>query len=297
MQAISSLFACRTAVGPQKPQAPPGDSGHIPYAPEQGKRRRKIGSIAGKTGLTISVSGITRYGRFAWGDDAMGPPKWDFSAAIEELKKGDLRRKQGPVALRVSPAKIQAELHRAVECYFTNKATWLTPSTKVKAKHGLLLGDLDRARAKLTEIFQNPAQLRPLIASDKDYQGTSYSCQRLLSTFDRLYDRVKAAEQASASRVRGGRVKSPHRESLFLDLCGRYEKYTGRAPGRLAAHGHGRDAGPFVRFVTAVFEEIEPEEARTAKLASAVSKAIAKWKATYGRQGKQIDNRSSSKWR
>ena len=227
----------------------------------------------------------------------MGSPKWSFDAAIAELERGDLRRKHGPIELRVSPAKIRAELHRAVECYFENKAAWLTPPTKVKAKYDLLLRDLRRTRAHLVEIFQNSALLRPLIASDKDYQGTSYSCQRLLGTFDRLYDRVKAAEQASASRVRGGRVKSPHRESLFLDLCGRYEKYTGRAPGRLAAHGHGRDAGPFVRFVTAVFEEIEPEEARTAKLASAVAKAITKWKATYGRQGKQIDNRSSSKWR
>jgi hypothetical protein len=97
----------------------------------------------------------------------------------------------------------------------------------VKAKHGLLLGDLDRARAKLTEIFQNPAQLRPLIASDKGYQGTSYSCQRLLGTFDRLYDgvhdRVKVAERVAANSVRGGRIKSPHKETLFLDLCGLYE--------------------------------------------------------------------------
>lgn len=38
MQAIFSFFACHTALGLQKLQALPGDSGEIPYAPEQGKR-------------------------------------------------------------------------------------------------------------------------------------------------------------------------------------------------------------------------------------------------------------------
>jgi hypothetical protein len=76
---------------------------------------------------------------------------------------------------------------------------------------------------------------------------------------------------------------------LFLDLCGRYEKYTGRTPGRTIAHGHGRDAGPFARFVTAIFQEIEPEEAKTAKLASAISQAITKWKTAKGRKGKKYD--------
>ena len=90
-----------------------------------------------------------------------------FDAAIAELERGDLRRKHGPIELRVSPAKIRAELHRAVECYFENKAAWLTPPTKVKAKYDLLLRDLDRTRAHLVEIFQNSALLRPLIASDK----------------------------------------------------------------------------------------------------------------------------------
>lgn len=208
----------------------------------------------------------------------MESQKWNFDAAIAELERGDRRQKHRKIELLVSPAKIQAELHQAAEIYFTNKAAWLTPPAKVKAKYGLLLRDLGRTRAHLVEIFQDSALLRPLIVSDKDYQGTSYSCQRLLGTFDRLYDgvhdRVKAADQVAKSRVRGGRIKSSHREALFQDLCGRYEKYTGRAPGGTAAHGHGRDRGPCVRFIAAVFQEIEPDEARTAKLASAVAKAI-----------------------
>lgn len=231
----------------------------------------------------------------------MGSPKWNFDTAIEELRRGDLRRKHGPIELRISPVKIRAELHRAVECYFENKAAWLTPPTKVKAKYDLLLRDLDRTRAHLVEIFQNSALLRPLIASDKDYQGTSYSCQHLLGTFDRLYDgvhdRAKAADQIAKSRVRGGRIKSSHREALFQDLCGRYEKYTGRAPGGTAAHGHGRDRGPCVRFIAAVFQEIEPDEARTAKLASAVAKAITHRHEEERKRQAVLEKRSRNKGR
>lgn len=219
----------------------------------------------------------------------MAPQKWDFGRAIEELQRGSLHPTRKPTALRVPRAKIEAELYRAVECYFDNKKNWGLAPTTVKEKYGLLLGDLERVHAQLMEISQNPGLLRPLIASDKDYQGTSYSCQRLLGTFDRLYDRVKAADRVAASRVRSGRIKSSHREILFLDLCGRYEKYTGRAPGRSIAHGHGRDAGPFARFATAVFQEIEPEEAKAAKLASAISQAITKWKRWNRRKGKKYD--------
>jgi hypothetical protein len=231
----------------------------------------------------------------------MEAPKWNFDAAIAELERGDRRQKQGQIELLVSPAKIQAELHQAAEIYFTNKAAWLTPPTKVKAKYGLLLRDLGRTRAHLVEILQDSALLRPLIVSDKDYQGTSYSCQRLLGTFDRLYDgvhdRVKAADQVAASRVRGGRIKSSHREALFQELCGRYKKYTGRAPGGTAAHGHGRDRGPCVRFVAAVFQVIEPEEAQTAKLASAVAKAITHRHEEERKRQAAIEKRSRNKGR
>lgn len=219
--------------------------------------------------------------------------KWNFDAAIAELQRESLRPNRKPTALRVPRAKIQADLRWVVKCYFDNKKNWGLAPTTVKAKYGLLLGDLERVRAQLVEIFQNPGLLRPLIASDKDYQGTSYSCQRLLGSFDRLYDgvhdRVKAAGRVAASRVRSGRIKTSHRKALFLDLCGLYEKYTGRVPGRSIAHGHGRDAGPFARFVAAVFQEIEPEEAKAAKLASAISQAITKWKTAKGRKGKKYD--------
>lgn len=215
----------------------------------------------------------------------MAPRKWDFGRAIEELQRGDLRRKQSLVALRVPPAKIQADLHWVVECYFDNKKNWGLAPTKVRAKYGPLLGDLDRARGKLAEIYQDPAVRAALVASDKDYRGKPYSWKRLMGTFDRLHDRVKAAEQAAANRVRGGRLKSPHREILFLDLCGRYEKYTGQPPSRNSSSGHGRDAGPFPRFVAAVFQEIEPEEAKKAKLTSAISHAITEWNSARGRKG------------
>jgi hypothetical protein len=219
----------------------------------------------------------------------MAPRKWDFGKAIEELQRGDLRQKRGPIALRVPDSKIEAELHRTVECYFDNKKNWGLAPTKVKAKYSLLRGDLEQVRAQLVEIFQNPGLLRPLIASDKDYQGTSYSCQRLLGTFDRLYDgvhdRVKAAERVAANSVRGGRIKSPHKETLFLDLCRLYEKYTGHAPGRHRASGSVHGNGPTIRFVAAVFREIEPEEAKTAKLTSTISHAITKWKKAKGRKG------------
>ena len=219
----------------------------------------------------------------------MAPQEWSFKKAIEELQRSSLHPKRKPIALRVPHAKIRADLRWVVECYFDNKKSWGLAPTTVKEKYGSLLGDLDQTRAKLSEIFGNSNLLKPLTASDKDYQGTSYSCQRLLGTFDRLHDRVKAADRVAASRVRSGRIKSSHRETLFLDLCGRYEKYTGRTPGRTIAHGHGRDAGPFARFATAVFEEIEPEEAKTAKLASAISQAITKWKTAKGRKGKKYD--------
>jgi hypothetical protein len=225
----------------------------------------------------------------------MARRKWDFGKAIEDLQRGSLQPTRKPVALRAPCSKIEADLRWVVKCYFDNKKSWGLAPTKVKAKYGLLLGDLERVRAQLVEIFQNSALLRPLIASDKDYQGTSYSCQRLLGTFDRLYDgvhdRVKAADRVAASGVRSGRIKSSHREILFLDLCGLYEKYTGRTPGRSIAHGHGRNAGPFARFATAVFEEIEPEEAKKAKLTSAISQAITKWKTAKGRKGKKYDYR------
>jgi hypothetical protein len=255
-----------------------------------GKTGAEAERIARKTGLITFVSGITQERSIRrWEGNVMGSPKWNFDAAIEELKRSDLRRKQGPIALRVSDSKIEAELHRAVECYFDNKKNWGLAPTKVKAKYGLLLGDLEQVRAQLVEIFQNPGLLGPLIASDKDYRGTSYSCQRLLGTFDRLYDgvhdRVKAAERIAANSVRGGRIKSPHKETLFLDLCGLYEKYTGHAPGRHRASGSAHDNGPTVRFVAAVFEEIEPEEAETAKLTSTISHAITKWKKAKGRKG------------
>lgn len=231
----------------------------------------------------------------------MESPKWNFDAAIAELESGDRRQKHGKIKLLMFPAKIQAELHQAAEIYFTNKAAWLTPPTKVKAKYGLLLRDLRRTRAHLVEIFQDSALLRPLIASDKDYQGTSYSCQRLLGTFDRLYDgahdRFKAADQVAKSRVRGGRIKSSHREALFQELCGRYKKYTGRVPGGTAAHGHGRDRGPCVRFVAAVFQVIEPEEAQTAKLASAVAKAITHRHEEERKRQAAIEKRSRNKGR
>ena len=229
----------------------------------------------------------------------MAPREWDFSAAIEELKKGDLRRKHGPIELLVPPAKIRSDLRRVAECYFDNKKSWGLAPTKVKAKYGQLLDDLDRVgdpdrpRTLLIEILQNPSLLRPLIISDNDYQGTSYGWQRLLGTFDRsrdkIHDRVKAADRVAASRVRGGRPRSPHRSFLFISLCGLYEKYTGALPGRTGEDGAGCVDGPFVRFVVAVFREIEPEEAQNAKLMSAISNAVTKWKGAKGRKGKKYD--------
>jgi hypothetical protein len=60
----------------------------------------------------------------------MAPQEWSFKKAIEELQRISLHPKRKPIALRVSRANIEAELHRAIECYFDNKKNWgLVPTT------------------------------------------------------------------------------------------------------------------------------------------------------------------------
>ncbi len=170
---------------------------------------------------------------------------------------------------------MRGELIHVADCYRENKKNW---SSSVAGRRELYEDALLHANAleHLLAKFAADAFLRaPLLASDAPFKDTPWRWRSLSGTIAQLRERLTPATQHAARAVRQGRTKDPSTRNLIMMLANVYEKHTGSRAGRSNhTDGSGPPYGPFVRFVEAVYGELEPELATTRELSATISKVL-----------------------
>lgn len=199
-----------------------------------------------------------------------------FEQAIKVLSEGDRRRTRSPDTC-INEAAARRELIDVADCYRENKKAWSSSVAERRALYEDALGQAITLEHSLAKFAADAFLRAPLLASDAPFKGTPWNWRSLSRTVAQLRERLTPATQHASGAVHRGRAQDPSMHNLIAMLANVYEKHTGRRAGRSNhTNGSGPAHGPFVRFVEAVYGELEPELATTRQLSATISKVLQK---------------------
>ena len=100
-----------------------------------------------------------------------------------------------------------------------------------------------------------------------------------MRSVDQHLDRLKAAREWAASRVRPGHLKGSAVRNLTLNCAGIFKKFTGNQPTTATdpAHHKAHRYGDFIDFFSAVLCEIDPNHGKT-RVDDVAHKALIEWR-------------------
>jgi hypothetical protein len=111
-----------------------------------------------------------------------------------------------------------------------------------------------KGRMALEQFEQYVRGLRGAVTSIQQYLKQREWIDKAEQLNEDIYSFQRFARRELETKSNGGRPAQPERQDLVCRLAVIYERITGNKPGRSVDPKTGRLGGPFVRFVSAIFD-------------------------------------------
>ena len=180
------------------------------------------------------------------------------------------RRKLDNNAVRLS-------LRSAAQAYIANKELWGIGPAKVRDRYISMHKAAQKVREDIISMRREMAIIGPLISTNRETDPAELvnDLKLLMRSLDQHLNRLEAARDWAASRVRPGNLKGSAVRNLALNCAGIFKKFTGIEP-TTATNPEDHTApryGDFIDFFSAVLCEIDPDH-RTTRVDDMAHKAL-----------------------
>lgn len=168
-------------------------------------------------------------------------------------------------------------LRSAAQAYIENKKIWSVGPAKVRSRYISMHKAAQKVREDIISIRREAAIIGPLISTNPETNPAELikDLKLLMRSLDQHLDRLEAARDWAASRVRPRNLKGSAARNLALNCAGIFKKFTGIEPTTATApedHTAPR-YGDFIDFFSAVLCEIDPDH-RTTRVDDMAHKAL-----------------------
>jgi hypothetical protein len=172
---------------------------------------------------------------------------------------------------------VRRSLRSAAQAYISNKELWGIGPAKARNRYTSMHKAAQKVREDIISMRREAAIIGPLISTNPETNPAELikDLRLLLRSLDQHLDRLEAARDWAASRVRPGNLKGSAVRNLALNCAGIFKKFTGIEPTTATdpedhkAHRYG----DFIDFVSAVLCEIDPDH-RTTRVDDIAHKAL-----------------------
>ena len=176
--------------------------------------------------------------------------------AIKKRRAKKDRRKLDNNAVRLS-------LRSAAQAYMANKEHWGIGPAKARDRYIRMHKAAQKVREDILSMRREAVIIGPLISTNRetDPANLDKDLRLLTRSLDLHLDRLEAARDWAASRVRPGNLKGSAVLDLALNCAGIFKKFTGIEP-TTATKPEDHSApryGDFIDFVSTVLCEIDPD--------------------------------------
>jgi hypothetical protein len=176
---------------------------------------------------------------------------------------------------------VRLSLRSAAQAYVANKEHLGIGPAKVRDRYFRMHKAAQKVREDIIGMRRDAAIIGPLISTNRetDPANLDKDLRLLTRSLDQHLDRLEAARDWAASRVRPGNLKGSAVRTLALDCAGIFKKFTGIEPTTVTKpedHSAPR-YGDFIDFVSAVLCEIDPDHGIT-RVDDMAHKALISWR-------------------
>ncbi len=154
-------------------------------------------------------------------------------------------------------------LRSAAQAYIANKKLWGIGPAKVRDRYISMHKAARKVREDVLSMRREATIIGPLISTNRETDPVELDkdLRLLMRSLDQHLDRLQAARDWTASRVRPGNLKGSAVRNLALNCAGIFKKFTGIEPTTVTDpkdHTAPR-YGDFIDFFSAVLCEIDPD--------------------------------------
>ena len=168
-------------------------------------------------------------------------------------------------------------LRSAAQAYIANKEHWGIGPAKVRNRYISMHKAAQKVREDIISMRREMAIIGPLISTNRETDPAELvnDLKLLMRSLDQHLNRLEAARDWAASRVRPGNLKGSAVRNLALNCAGIFKEFTGIEP-TTATDPEDHTApryGDFIDFFSAVLCEIDPDH-RTTRVDDMAHKAL-----------------------
>ncbi len=168
-------------------------------------------------------------------------------------------------------------LRSAAQAYIANKEHWGIGPAKVRNRYISMHKAAQKVREDIISMRREMAIIGPLISTNRETDPAELvnDLKLLMRSLDQHLNRLEAARDWAASRVRPGNLKGSAVRNLALNCAGIFKEFTGIEP-TTATDPEDHKApryGDFIDFFSAVLCEIDPDH-RTTRVDDMAHKAL-----------------------
>ncbi len=202
-----------------------------------------------------------------------------LAGVLERDGKKSRRAEKDRRALEYSAARLS--IRSAAQAYLGNKELWGIGPAKVRDHYISMLKNAQKVREDIISMRREVAIIGPLLSTNRETDPVELGkdLRLLMRSLDQHLDRLEAARDWAASRVRPGNLKGSAVRDLALNCAGIFKKFTGIEP-TTATKPEDHSApryGDFIDFVSAVLCEIDPDHGIT-RVDDMAHKALISWR-------------------
>ena len=168
-------------------------------------------------------------------------------------------------------------LRSVAQAYIGNKEHWGIGPAKVRDRYISMHKAAQKVREDIISMRREMAIIGPLISTNRETDPAELvnDLKLLMRSLDQHLNRLEAARDWAASRVRPGNLKGSAVRNLALNCAGIFKEFTGIEP-TTATDPEDHTApryGDFIDFFSAVLCEIDPDH-RTTRVDDMAHKAL-----------------------
>ena len=172
---------------------------------------------------------------------------------------------------------VRLSLRSAAQAYLGNKELWGIGPAEVRNRYISMHKAAQKVREDILSMRREAVIIGPLISTNPETDPVELvnDLRRLARSLAQHLDRLEAARDWAASRVRPGNLKGSAVRNLALNCAGIFKEFTGIEP-TTATDPEDHTApryGDFIDFFSAVLCEIDPDH-RTTRVDDMAHKAL-----------------------
>ena len=192
-------------------------------------------------------------------------------------RDGKKNRRANKARRKLDNNSARRSLRFAAQAYLGNKEHWGIGPAKVRNCYISMHKAAQKVREDIISMRREMAIIGPLISTNRETDPAELvnDLMLLMRSLDQHLNRLEAARDWAASRVRPGNLKGSAVRNLALNCAGIFKEFTGIEP-TTATDPEDHTApryGDFIDFFSAVLCEIDPDH-RTTRVDDMAHKAL-----------------------